>query len=678
MHRSSILLPFILATGLQSAAAETPPPNVRLPKQSMSRLETRLQTIDAELETLAHYSLRSGSGSIGYRSREYDTDEQHDWVEINLEQPCPIDEIVLVPSLRRDSDAGFSADGFPEELRIWAGTENDRTGTLIATLHASDRPVPRIAPLIIPVSRMKASWIQIEATRMSRRGFDGKYVFQLAEVLVFSGTENVALRQPASASSTSSDDSGAWDIAFLVDGHMPYLMDAARGQQSLAYIGLGTEPPSLSIDLAEPKVLSRIHLHAVDQSDTVPQAYFSDFGMPRHLKIEGANQADFSDARLLLETRRENITETGPIMMWRIPETRCRYVRITAPSPDPDFRLSSALLQQLARNAAPGSVTIDTKADHFRVGYAEIELFSGHQNVALGKTVTSENIVLTQGHALASLTDGRNLYGTILSIRDWVEQLARRQELETERPLIEAEINRRYTRQKTNLNRMYWISAILVFCIVGGLIIARLIHLYQLKKTKKRVAADLHDELGANLHAIGLFGDLAKMEIPDDEHQRWAKLGQYLDEVRALTEMSGSATRYFSHMLDAESYHENLIFEMKHTAARLLADLQHNATFPEDTALQHLSARKRIDLFLFYKECLTNIIRHSGASEVQTILTVNGNRLELTVSDNGIGLKGKIPPSLKRRAQLMRAKIRIENPAATGTRMMLKLRIKKA
>jgi signal transduction histidine kinase len=213
---------------------------------------------------------------------------------------------------------------------------------------------------------------------------------------------------------------------------------------------------------------------------------------------------------------------------------------------------------------------------------------------------------------------------------------------------------------------------------VGGLIIARLIHLYQLKKTKKRVAADLHDELGANLHAIGLFGDLAKMEIPDDEHQRWAKLGQYLDEVRALTEMSGSATRYFSHMLDAESYHENLIFEMKHTAARLLADLQHDATFPEDTALQHLSARKRIDLFLFYKECLTNIIRHSGASEVQTILTVNGNRLELTVSDNGIGLKGKIPPSLKRRVQLMRGKVRIENPAATGTRMMLKLRIKKA
>ena len=33
------------------------------------------------------------------------------------------------------------------------------------------------------------SWIRIEATRLSPRGFDGRFIFQLSEVLVFNGQD---------------------------------------------------------------------------------------------------------------------------------------------------------------------------------------------------------------------------------------------------------------------------------------------------------------------------------------------------------------------------------------------------------------------------------------------------------------------------------------------------------
>ena len=136
---------------------------------------------------------------------------------------------------------------------------------------------------------------------LTPRQFDGKYLLQLAEILVFSGPENVALRKPLRTSSNEPAGSPAWDATFLVDGSMPYLMNSALGDQSLAFVsevGIG-DRPLLTIDLETSQPISEIHLHAVDQSDTVPQSFAGDFGIPRLLRIEGANEYDYSDATVL-------------------------------------------------------------------------------------------------------------------------------------------------------------------------------------------------------------------------------------------------------------------------------------------------------------------------------------------------------------------------------------------
>ena len=169
-------------------------------------------------------------------------------------------------------------------------------------------------------------------TRLSRRAFDSKYVFQLSELMVFSGERNVALRRPVTASSVHPRDLiHAWDQLFLVDGHMPYLMDAAQGDPSVSYIGSVRKHPALTIDLGKEHALSEIRLHAVDQSDTVPQAYPGNLGIPPDLLIEGALRADFSDAFLLLDIPSEDITGTGPVMMWPLPE----YCLPLCPDPVP-------------------------------------------------------------------------------------------------------------------------------------------------------------------------------------------------------------------------------------------------------------------------------------------------------------------------------------------------------
>ncbi|VGO12492.1 Sensor histidine kinase LiaS [Pontiella desulfatans] len=618
-----------------------------LADHSLGDLEKRLAAIDSQLEDLADYGLGSGIGAIGYRSIAHSSQDQHEWIQIDFGKEVPLDEVMLIPCIRRDVDKGFQADAFPAELRLIAGTKADTNGTLIAEYACNGSMDPGVAPFVTPCNGIAASWIRVESDTLTPRAFDNLYVFQFSEILVFSGEENVALKKTVASSSDQPNSSGAWDKDFVVDGFVPYLMDAAHGEQSIAYL---TPPstnlhPALTLDLESSHPISRIHLHAVGASDTLPQAYAGDIGIPKRLHIAGANVSDFSDAVPLLDQHFDTIYDIGSIMMWHIPDTTCRYVHLSVVEP--------------SSNTLYG----DTPP---RLGFSEIELFSNGRNVALGKSVKPNFDRPNPHRPLVNLTDGRNMYGNILPIRDWLNQLALRHKLEKERPLITAELTRRYTRQKTTLLLTGWLAALLAIGTVITILVDRIIRQRAIFRTRERIAADLHDELGANIHAIGLLGDLAQAakESP-------AKLDKLLQRMRALTERTGAAARHCTNMLEAKDLYGDLVDDMRKTSARIMADLDYRLEFEGEELLSRLKLRKRIDLFLFYKECLINIIRHSGATEVHANLAASNTGIELTISDNGHGLDGGVPSSLKRRARLLGALVKNEASETGGTKISL-------
>ncbi|MCP5536216.1 MAG: hypothetical protein H7A51_08285 [Akkermansiaceae bacterium] len=271
MRNRPLLAILALLVGVLPAQSEAEAPS--LGDLKLSQLEQRLEEIDAELGRLATISLRSGIGSIGHRSRNHTSNDHVEWVEIEFDKEYQLDEIVLVPTLWRDSEKGFQADGFPDKFRIIVGKSNDKTGTVLGEYGSTPDSFQSIAPYTIAGQGVHASWIRVEATHLSQRAFDKRHVFQLAEVFIFSGEKNIALRQPVKVSSTHPEpDGSAWNPRFLVDGHTPYLMNAAQGLQSLAYISRHGQSPVLTFDLEAEVTLSRLHLHALEQSDTVPQA----------------------------------------------------------------------------------------------------------------------------------------------------------------------------------------------------------------------------------------------------------------------------------------------------------------------------------------------------------------------------------------------------------------------
>ena len=639
-----IVISLLIALTTSGSSAERSDTHAYLCDSSISQLEQRVKTIDSELAQLARSNMRSGVGSIGYESQLHPDPHHTEWVQVELQRPTPIDQIVIVPTIWHDSSSGFSAGGFPREFQILAGLGPTAEGTVIASFSEEDALLPRRAPLVIPCATT-ASWVRVQASVLSKRSLDEHYNLQLSELLVFDGQDNLALHRAATSSSVGRQENTSRKKDFLTDGFLPYKMDAGHGEKGVSFQS-DHEPgaqPSITIDLGTAYPINRIQLHSQDTGQTAPMAIPEGLGVPSRLVVEGANQADFSDAVELVQYHKTSIFDVGPIVMLNFPETQCRYVRLTA------LKLTNVAGFPLL------------------MGFAEIELIANGQNVARDKPATVSPSLSKRREV--ALTDGSSTYGRILPLRQWMEQLARRHDLGNERPKVTAELGLRYARQKENLKHMIWLATLLAGGIVITLLSSRLLRMRQIATIRNRFAADLHDELGANIHTIGMLGDLARDAESHDE------LLELLDRSHVFIERSGAAVRYCTNMLEAQDLCANLVEEMTRSSERLLADMKYDLSFEDEELLQNLKPRKRIDLFLFYKECLNNVLRHASATHVSTQLKVVPKKLTLTLTDNGIGLPNEIPSSLKRRARLLGAKLSTETPANGGTRIVLKLRI---
>ena len=622
--------------------------------RKIAELETQLEEVDAELEVLASYNHRGGMGSIGYRSYGWGDLSKQEWVEVELAEVKRIDLIVIVPSLWRNRDGGVQADGFPLQFQVRAGLRHDKVGTLLAAFSEDSASFPRIAPLAIPCD-IEASWVRLEAEKLSPLLFNPKqFNLELSELMVFSGNKNLALNQPVKmAHPDLAYNFGARRPEFLVDGQTPYLMSSDQGSYSIPYIGESNigDTPSITIDLGEVFPVDCINIHSIESSDTFPQAVPSDFAFPNEILIEGAQSKDFHDAVTLVRFRKKSPYNIGPVNTLQFKKRPCRYVRITAKTP-----------YQFAEENLP----------RYRTGFAEIEVFSGDVNVAYQKPVTTLNLHAPY-RSLESLVDGKNLYGYIISIRNWMSELSRRNDLELIRPKLHKKLNELYSKQALYISSLFWTVMLLIVLLILIYVILKYIQNDQIKTIKHRITADLHDELGANIHAIRLLTDMAQQSIGEQK-----KISSLLERIGTFASLSGVAVRKCISMVDAGSVCESLVSELNLTASRLLADLNYSLEINGETFLEKISTTKKIHLLRFYKECLINSIRHSDASRLAINIRANETAIEFDISDDGCGMAEGwvVPKSLKRRAKLLGGKVTVDSGSLLGTRIKLIINIK--
>lgn len=623
----------------------------RLPLKDLEKLQNE---VTKELSTLAAYNLRRGIGPVGYRSLKYNQADVSEKLTIYFQESALVDQITLVPVLYKDNGNRVKAEGFPKHFRVLAGDGSSED--VLAEFQASDSSASSIAPLVINFTPTNLDKISVEATLLSKDIGKNKYSLQLSEILVFSGLKNVALRQPVETNQSNAKRDHSL-LQNLTDGATPYVMDAPKGKASrskLIKVSKSNETPTITIDLGEVHPIDQVNLHTSNTSHSIPQSVFSNRTVPRHARIIAARKSDFSDAVHLADSVQQSFYETILIHQYAFQEIHCRYVRLEILDHSP---------------IVPEGPNKD------RISYTEIEVLSRGINLAQGRSVEiSDNLTATKD-AVKRMTDGRNYYGHILPMRVWLEQLARRHELEHMLPQIREALQRGYERQRANFNILAWASVILGSGTLIIILSIRTLKQRAIIETRRQIGADLHDELGANLHAISLYGSLAKREYARlNPAKNESKLDQYLDEICKIGLETGKTARYTVDTLESTEPHPNLSEDLQRLSERILTDIESSFHVQDTKSLNALPSKVRTGLYLFYKESLTNIVRHAHADTAISHISSEGPEIRIDIQDNGVGLdQACVPPSLMRRARMLKSKVSAELPQDGGTRITLKI-----
>jgi signal transduction histidine kinase len=81
-------------------------------------------------------------------------------------------------------------------------------------------------------------------------------------------------------------------------------------------------------------------------------------------------------------------------------------------------------------------------------------------------------------------------------------------------------------------------------------------------------------------------------------------------------------------------------------------------------------------LFLAYKEALTNVVRHAGATEVRLSIQAEQGQVRLTVADNGRGFSPEVHTeemdgmvNMRARIEKLGGRFEISSEAGRGTRV---------
>jgi signal transduction histidine kinase len=185
------------------------------------------------------------------------------------------------------------------------------------------------------------------------------------------------------------------------------------------------------------------------------------------------------------------------------------------------------------------------------------------------------------------------------------------------------------------------------------------------EKERKRIAADLHDDLGAKLLTI----------VHTSESERISTLArEALEEMRlSVRGLTGKPVRVADALADWRV----------ETVGRLSqAGIEADWRSPAEEGEQRLAARTYVQTTRILREATSNIIKHSGSSFVKVRCAIGAEDFVLVIQDNGKGIstemsgkldRGQGMYSMKNRAKQMQGQCLVESGPGYGTVIRLTL-----
>jgi two-component system sensor histidine kinase UhpB len=151
---------------------------------------------------------------------------------------------------------------------------------------------------------------------------------------------------------------------------------------------------------------------------------------------------------------------------------------------------------------------------------------------------------------------------------------------------------------------------------------------------RRRLARELHDEIGQSLTALGINLNFVRARISPDAEALIARLDSSLEQVERIAD---STRDVMSALRPAELDDYGLAATLR-SCARQHGQFTGNAIDVNcDDLSSRLSPETETALFRIAQESLTNVARHAGACHVVVTLEETSRGLRMSVEDDGVG-----------------------------------------
>ncbi len=613
----------------------------------LRELQSREASLRSELAELGVPMVGQTVPQFGYQSRRLAAPPlTPPWIDIDLGERQNIDWIALVPAQVDWQAIERPAYGFPRRFRIdvadEAGFHEFRT---VADYTDADFENPGVSPVAVHLSGVTARFVRLTVTKLAVE--NGQYFFALAEIMVLNGNRDIAIGCPVHPSVTFNLQP-RWTAANLVDGWTPLGPPIRR--ELLPYDGLFADPPAgghalpwMMLDLGSEVPIQEVRLHPVHAriGADVPGYLF-----PPLFQVQAGRDPEFSAPVTIFDTGEQPFPNPGnnPVILSGH-GVLARYVRV--------------------QNRAS-----------VRFGLSEIQVYSDGVNVARKAIVTAsaDRSGFSNAWPKSLLVDGYTSYGRLMEWPEWLESWSRRSAIrhelagiESARPVLIHEARR----------RVGWAAAAVLSAGLGGVGAALFLSWRRRKRElaslRVSLARDLHDEIGSNLAALAVLSEYALEggEAQGNAREDWSEVNRIarettdsMREVLWLMGGRGEAGIDLANHLDL-------------AANRMLGGMEiywreRLTVFPSSLATD---ARRQI--FLFFKEALANVVRHSGATKVELTTALHDGQFRMIIADNGRGFaveqarEGMGLRSLNERARSLGGRAMVESAPGMGTTITL-------
>lgn len=199
----------------------------------------------------------------------------------------------------------------------------------------------------------------------------------------------------------------------------------------------------------------------------------------------------------------------------------------------------------------------------------------------------------------------------------------------------------------------------------------------QLLEERERIAADLHDELGAVMTKIAIQGENVKSSV-EQEHHSQTKLNQIIESARQATVTISDmvwVTNPSNHTLS------HLAAQLRQRTHQLVEDsgIELELRFDDAPSIP-VSATLERNLLMIAREAVNNALKHSGTRRLDVCLKVLRTGLHFSVTDHGRGVSGLADVrggnglgNIRRRVKALGGDLEIQSSKGSGTHIAIRI-----